>query len=72
MISNGDHMGGGSVKDVVVLRFKAYIHSYLLQSKSLDVFELNVFKTCILTLGCSLDGLILLFLSFFSTSSFFF
>ena len=63
--SNDDHLGGGSVKNVVVLRFKIYTYFYLLPSTSLDVF--GCIKTCILTLGCSLDGLILL--RFLSTSS---
>ena len=60
--SNDDHLGGGSVKNVVVLRFKIYTYFYLLPSTSLDVF--GCIKTCILTLGCSLDGLILLRLFF--------
>ena len=63
MSLNDDHLGGGSVKNVVVLRFKIYTYFYLLPSTSLDVF--GCIKTCILTLGCSLDGLILLRVSIF-------
>ena len=38
MSLNDDHLGGGSVKNVAVLRFKVYVHFYLLPPTSLDVF----------------------------------